>query len=152
MSDVFKKFDQSILITLGQPRSVDTVPFPAVTFLEPFIFDEKFLNDDFYYSRRFKEERPILFKFLKDNNLVNIFFTKVQVCFVRAFFYEYPFKNYENEIVPTLRNISSDDSFSKQEALWNSKYETTFVKRLTEQGFGYSFNILNANDILNFDK
>lgn len=151
-SKLVNRYNHPIAIALAQPKSVETVPFPAVTFMEPFHLDQVFMHDDFYYAKFIHEDRPVLFKFLEDNNLIHMFFTKIYVCTWTSYFFEYPFEDYQRFIVPILKNISLERTFEQQEASWNSQFKAAFAKRLTSRGFGYSFNILDADEILNVDE
>lgn len=110
------------------------------------------MRDDFFFAIVFEEDKPVLFNFLEDNDLIDIFFTQVYVCVFTNYIFEYPFKDYERGIVPALRNISLKHKFHHQKASWNSQFETVFAKRLTSHGFGYSFNILDVAEILNVEE
>ena len=98
------------------------------------------------------EYREAALKFLRETNQVESYLTQIIVCSAVNFFYTYPFKDYERSIVPNLLNMSQYHMFNEQEALWNSKYETQFAKRLIRSGFGYTFNIEDADVIYYTDK
>lgn len=152
VSKLFVKFQHPIAITLDQPASVGSVPFPAVTFLEPFLEDEQFNNLDFVLASEIPHLKPNLFKYLQENDVINPFFTEILMCNTRPFYYEYPFEFSGTAMIEYLRNRSNEQNFRHQKASWNSQYNTVFAKRLTSHGFGYSFNILDADEILNVEE
>jgi Amiloride-sensitive sodium channel len=151
-SKLFQKFQHPIAVSLEQPISVDTLPFPAITFLEPIYRSKEFLTREVKRAFLSNLNKTFINEYVKNNNLVETFLTQIVVCAKQPYLYKYPFENYENAFVPTLLNFSYAHHFDKQEAMWNSQFETVFAKRLTSQGFGYSFNILDVNEILNIDK
>jgi hypothetical protein len=137
---------------LDQPVSVDTLPYPAVTFLEPFYRYKQFEDLMFFFARVHNESKDRVNEYLNENNLVETYFTQIVICAYTAYMYEYHVEGYENAFVPTLLNFSYAHRFDTQVGLWNSRFETVFAKRLTSQGFGYSFNILDVVEILNIDE
>lgn len=134
--------------------SVGSVPFPAVTFMEPFKINRTLeYHKDIFYSKFYSVNKQRAFEYLNETNQVESFYTQVFVCVHSNFNYVNPFVGYENAIVDVLRNMSkTNHKFESQKALWNSKIETEFAKRLTSHGFSYSFNVLNDEDILNFQE
>jgi hypothetical protein len=151
-SKLFQKFQHPIAVSFEQPITVDTLPFPAITFLEPMYQSKEFVTREFKTAFLFLRNKTFVNEYIKNNNLVETYLTEVAVCTYGSQLYKYPFENYENAFVPTLLNFSYAHQFDKQEAVWNSQFETVFAKRLTSQGFGYSFNILDVNEILNIDE
>ena len=145
---LYQKFKHPIAITLGKPLS--SVPFPAITIIQPFQFDRLGVdNTDFLISWLNLNARERIFKQLNETNQVENFMSQLSICPNAMFLYEIPIKNYERSIVSTLRNFSHFDLFEHQESTWNSRFEVSFVKRLTSYGFAYTFNLIDAEEVLN---
>jgi hypothetical protein len=151
IAKLYERYLHEITITMEQPMPVDLIPFPAVTFLEPFEFAFS-SNFDIFYAKFRQYNRLRAFKYLEDTNQVETYLSQVLVCLSINQIYKYPYVGYESKIAEVLRNKSLNDKFEQQEALWNSMYETIFVTRLTSHGFGYTFNILDDDEILNFEE
>lgn len=152
-SQTYNNFRHPISISLDQPTSVDKVPFPAITFMEPFGVNEEYLkNFNFFWSRFVRKMRPKVFEYLEETDQVDVYMAEVMVCEYTNLIYDYPFVGYEKKITEVLLNKSLDHLFDTQEALWNSQFEVVVAKRLTSQGFGYSFNILAAEELLNLEE
>ena len=64
---------------------------------------------------------------------------------------EYFYEDYEHMIVPTIHKQAQTEWFINQSAEWNTIYAPTFAEILTTRGYGFSFNILEAKDVLNLD-
>lgn len=151
-SKLFQKFQHPIVVSLEQPISVDTLPFPAVTFMEPMSLNDEFRSLSFQTEVMLNKNRKFVNEYITKRNLVETYFTQLVICGYAPYMYRYLFKNYEDAFVQTLLNFSYAHQFERQEALWNSQFETVFAKRLTAQGFGYSFNMLDVDKILNIDE
>lgn len=151
---IHEKLVHPIAISLDNPKKIDSVPFPAVTFLEPFSEQDflQFHDWDFLLAHSYPQLKQKLFKILKEQDITDQFFTLILMCKIRTFFYEYPFEFSVNAMVDDLRNKSNERNFLQQKALWNSEFEVDFAKRLTSHGFGYSFNILDAKDVFNLEE
>lgn len=65
---------------------------------------------------------------------------------------EYNYKNYEHTIVPTIHKKAQTEWFKNQIADWNTYYSPKFAEILTTRGYGYTFNSLKAQDLLNVDQ
>lgn len=65
---------------------------------------------------------------------------------------QYKFYNYEHTIVPTIHKYAQSKWFKNQTAEWNSHYSPKFAEMLTTRGYGFTFNILKAEDLLNVDQ
>lgn len=64
----------------------------------------------------------------------------------------YSYENYEHLIVPTIHGQVQTDWFKNQTAAWNTLYTPKFAEILTTRGYGFTFNILEAKDLLNVDE
>lgn len=51
-----------------------------------------------------------------------------------------------------LREIARTDWFLEQSASWNKIYGAPFSQRLTPYGYCFTFNIMNASDLLNLNE
>lgn len=67
---------------------------------------------------------------------------------MRDFYYE----NYEHVIVPTIQKQAQTKWFKNQTTEWNTFYAPKFAKILTTRGYGFTFNILEAKELLNVDE
>lgn len=123
-SKIYEKFEHPIAITMDQPTSVQSIPFPAVTVLKPFRRNPVFLRDTFLFSFAHDPFKQLLFRFLKFNDAFDQFFAQIIVCNLVSYFCDYPHEFNGNMMITALRNYSSLRNFAQQKALWNSKYET----------------------------
>lgn len=121
--------------------------------MEPFGINPIYVNRvEFFWSRFWKSMRPNVFKYLEETDQVNVYMAEVITCSYTNLIYEYPFVGYEEKIAEVLFNKSLYHFFDTQEALWNSQFEVVVAKRLTSHGIGYSFNVLEAEELLNLDE
>lgn len=51
-----------------------------------------------------------------------------------------------------IRNKSKLEWFLDQEITLNEQYNPVFAEILTERGIGYSFNLMDAGELMNFKK
>ena len=77
--------------------------------------------------------------------------SQVLVCKSIELLREYYYENYEHMIVPAIHEHVQTEWFKNQTAEWNSYYAPKFAEILTTRGYGFSFNILDAKDLLNVD-
>lgn len=61
-------------------------------------------------------------------------------------------KTQTGDLVDILREISRLDWFLEQSASWNKIYGTPFSQRLTPFGYCFTFNIINASDLLHMNE
>lgn len=78
--------------------------------------------------------------------------SQVWVCKYENLYGNYEFHNYEHTIVPAIHEQSQINWFKNQTAEWNTYYTPQFAEILTTRGYGFSFNILEAEDLLNVDE
>lgn len=55
-------------------------------------------------------------------------------------------------MVPTIHKQVQTEWFMNLTAEWNTFYAPKFAEILTTRGYGFSFNILEAKDLLNVDE
>jgi hypothetical protein len=121
--------------------------------MEPFTFNKSlYTNFDIFYSKFSEKARKRAFKYLEETNQVEIYLTEVFVCHHIIFTYDYPYKGYERKFVEILHKKSLKHQFDTQKASWDSQFKVPFTKRLTSQGFGYTFNVVSDRVILDFDE
>lgn len=65
---------------------------------------------------------------------------------------EFNYEKSEHNIVPSIHRQAQTEWFKNQSAEWNSYYSTKFAEILTTRGFGFTFNVPNAKDLLNVDE
>lgn len=53
------------------------------------------------------------------------------------------------DLVTILRDMAKLEWFEEQSASWNKIYGAPFAVRLTPFGFCFTFNIINASDLMN---
>jgi hypothetical protein len=145
-----RQLNHPITISFGQPKSVEEVPFPAITFFEVLKYNRSF----FQVLSMFKYYRQInkIFDYVENSSQLEERMTDILACNHYSFVYDYPFKGYERSIVPILRNRSIGNQFWKHKALWNSQYEVALASRLTWKGFANSFNVLDVEKILRLEE
>lgn len=56
------------------------------------------------------------------------------------------------DLVDVLRSMARIEWFEGQSASWNKIYGAPFALRLTPFGFCFTFNIINATDLMNVDE
>ncbi|CAO1405347.1 unnamed protein product [Diamesa serratosioi] len=64
----------------------------------------------------------------------------------------YNYEDYEHMIVPTIHGQAQTEWFKNQTGAWNTFYAPKFAEILTTRGYGYSFNVLEAEELLNVDE
>jgi hypothetical protein len=58
---------------------------------------------------------------------------------------------YEHLIVPVIKSRSSREWLQRQNGSWNNVFQVPFAEVLTSRGCGFSFNIMDAEQIFNAD-
>lgn len=59
------------------------------------------------------------------------------------------FDTQTGDLVKILRGMARMEWFEEQSASWNKIYGAPFARRLTPFGYCFTFNIINATDLMN---
>jgi hypothetical protein len=60
--------------------------------------------------------------------------------------------NSNSDVADFLRNLTMQRlRFADSESFWNGKFKPQFAETLTRVGLGFSFNMIDADDLLNFN-
>jgi hypothetical protein len=59
------------------------------------------------------------------------------------------FDTQTGDLVEILRDMAKLEWFEGQSASWNKIYGAPFALRLTPFGFCFTFNVINASDLMN---
>lgn len=62
------------------------------------------------------------------------------------------FSTQSDNLIQLMREMARIDWFYQQSAGWNKLYSAPFALRLTPYGFCFTFNVLNASDLMNIDE
>jgi hypothetical protein len=62
------------------------------------------------------------------------------------------FSTQTNNLVEVMRSLVNVDWFLDQSATWNKIYGAPFALRLTPYGYCFTFNVINASDLMNTDQ
>jgi hypothetical protein len=144
----------------SKPTNVESIPFPAATIIPEF---EDYIKDtdhavyvfmlaiNYFYSIRLYKE------FIKNNtNLQSI--VEQFVCYEEPRYYltdESPFSFESNrEFVEFLKTnqIGNRLWFETRHVYWNRRSTAPFAETLTRFGLGFSFNLIQADELLDFDR
>jgi len=131
-------------------QDVQSIPFPAVTIFGEFPFERYFKQSVFQPAMFYPRETQIQ---LHQQGLLVILAVECIVCHNRFFFDEIFIGDYE-KLIPTFirKGVSQTEWFKVQQASWNDKYSVPFAEIQTKRGMGWTFNMLDAEDLLKLDK
>jgi hypothetical protein len=62
------------------------------------------------------------------------------------------FSTQTNDMMKVMRSLVNEDWFIQQSASFDRIYGAKFAIRLTNFGYCFTFNIINASDLLNIDE
>jgi hypothetical protein len=60
--------------------------------------------------------------------------------------------NYEHRIVSLIRRHSDAEWLRNQNGSWNKGFQVPFAEMLTTRGFEFSFNVMDAGEVLRVDQ
>ena len=81
----------------------------------------------------------------RDAVTINFCSTNLEVTFGKTSY------NTQTQTISMIRNNSKLIWFQDQTFTLNGKYHPVFAEIPTQLGMGYTFNLLDADDLLNFD-
>jgi len=134
-------------------QDVQSIPFPAVTIFGEFPFEIYFKQSVFQLAMFYPRETQMQ---LHQQGLLIMLAVECIVCHNRFFYDEIYFKGYEGyeNLIPTFirGGMSQSEWFKVQQASWNGKYSVPFAEIQTKRGMGWTFNMLDAEDLLKLDQ
>ncbi|CAG9811153.1 unnamed protein product [Chironomus riparius] len=127
------------------------IPFPAITVVPQFtipyelssdisdiIYEGPSYFDDLYNDTTEVDERKIMTKYYFCEDLYNAYYFKFNFSFV-------PY------VIPVLRENTQLALFRDQFSSFNGKYQPEFAEIRTSRGMGFTFNMIDADEMFNFD-
>jgi hypothetical protein len=144
----------------SKPTSVESIPFPAVTITAEFYdnphssrLSELPVLFGSYFILFFKEYEKLMKAYIKLQPVVEhlICHEKLQLFLIG----EVPFNFTSNRAVFEYLKANQTEHkpwFEKRLINWNSRSNAPFAETLTRYGLGFSFNLIQANDLLDFER
>ncbi|KAG5667493.1 hypothetical protein PVAND_015473 [Polypedilum vanderplanki] len=149
--EIYEKYrDAQIAITYdSSERSVEEIPFPAITFNHETIIDFHEINYQSIVQTHDLKQNEFLEKIVNATMLESTIIPGI-LCKNRDVFYKVmPFTKHKiNNFIELLdKKFSYINWFKNQSATWKGKFKPEFLKLLTRNGFGFSFNLLEPEKL-----
>ncbi|CAO1411437.1 unnamed protein product [Diamesa serratosioi] len=137
-----------ITVSLAEkPSSIQEISFPAVT-----VCSETQTNFDSGFNFRDIVEKGNSYNISTLNALDIARLQAIALICKPDYLKTVEFKTQTNNLVEILREMTRLDWFLEQSASWNRIYGAPFAQRLTPYGYCFTFNIINASDLLNLNE
>ncbi|CAO1407576.1 unnamed protein product [Diamesa tonsa] len=137
-----------ITVSLAErPSAIQEIPFPAVT-----VCSETQTNFDSGFNFRNIVEKGNSYNLNSLNSLDIARLQAIALICKPDYLKTVDIKTQTRDLVDILREMARLDWFLEQSASWNKIYGTPFSQRLTPFGYCFTFNIINASDLLNLQQ